>query len=109
MAENQLDLSNYKERLAKGHLSWGNENGVAMLTQKNFDNAHNETDSLKVAFSTQQLAKARNDIDRQILGKRDEILNLDEQIANLEKQKVDLYDVIEADVVKTEKKTSNPK
>lgn len=103
MSENNVDLSNYKERLAKGHLSWKNENGVAVLTIKQFDLAHNETGSQQLAFSTQQIAKARNDIDRQILARRDQILNLEEEIANLEKQKTTLYDVIEKDVVKAEK------
>jgi hypothetical protein len=106
---NQLDLSNYKERLEKGHLSWSNENGVAVLTQKTFDSAHNEIGFIKTPFSTQQLGKIRNDMDRQILDRRDQILALEEQISNIEKQKTDLYDVIEADVVKTEKKAEPKK
>ena len=100
--ENQpLDLSNYETRKKAGHLSWANEDGVAVLIIKQFDTALKEVGEQRMAFSTHQIGKLRNDNDRKILGFKDEILNIKERIAAQEKEFAFL-DLIEADVRKTE-------
>jgi hypothetical protein len=99
-----LDLTAYKERVDKGMIFWTLDDGQPIMNVKQYDAAHNEVAPLRFAFTPHQIEKIRNDIDRQILGLRDQILDIQTHIENLEMQKTDLYGAMMADIdaVKTD-------
>lgn len=109
MDSNQIiNLNLYQERIKNGDLSWSVEGGAAVLTEKVYNEARQPVGTNKLAFTTTEISKAQNEIDRRIINVRDQILEFEQQISTLEAKKAEL-DLIKADVVKTEKRVATGK
>lgn len=104
-----FDPTLYAQRIEKGLLYWGEENGTPVLYEKRFDLAQNELPPVKFYFSTLQIDKIRLDydeaareVDRQVANLQRQILDLQERKENILKEKASICDALEIDIKKIE-------